>query len=405
MDQSKAKMFSHFVTIVAVLNCILVTQYVKAKDSRKLDVLRQRIQRIETRLTEDIALIREEFHHELSEISNDVNDNEDGDISEYKNDLKGLDIETEFKKLENDISDKLKALQLGLSEEKRVRRDIENEVQVIKAEELGLVQAIEKMTENSTGNFENVIKKLNTKKELFEIISLLKDLKAKLFRLRDSVEKNETSEPAADCAELLMRGHLTSGIYQVFPKTMWRPLKVFCDMGTDGGGWTVFQRRKDGSENFDRKWLDYSFGFGNLSGEFWLGNEFVHRFTHQVPHELRIELEDFDNDRRVAKYGLFSIGSAVEGYKLSVNYFEGNVSDSLTGEHNGKAFSTTDQGPSTGCSNSYKGGWWYGSCHNVNINGLYLRGQHESYANGINWNGWLGYHYSLKMTEMKFKPK
>ncbi|XP_045189256.2 ficolin-1-A-like [Mercenaria mercenaria] len=262
------------------------------------------------------------------------------------------------------------------------------------------------MSNNIALAISDTAEEVSVRDKLNDIVELLENLNVQVTKYvqTDNTERKKGTERVPDCTDWLRRGHVTSGIYTVFPETLWRPIKVYCDMETSGGGWTVFQRRQDGSENFNRKWIDYAFGFGNLSGEFWLGNEFIHRLTSVAPQELLIELEDFENDHRHAAYGLFSVGSAEEAFKLSVNFFTGNVTDTLVSHHNGLGFSTSDHGSSTDCSNSYKGGWWYGKCHSVNINGLYLKGNHTSYANGVNWKAWHGYHYSLKKTEMKFRP-
>ena len=48
-------------------------------------------------------------------------------------------------------------------------------------------------------------------------------------------------------------------------------LAAYCDMKTAGGGWTVIQRRVDGSEDFFRSWRSYKQGFGSLLHDYWLG--------------------------------------------------------------------------------------------------------------------------------------
>ena len=94
-------------------------------------------------------------------------------------------------------------------------------------------------------------------------------------------------------------------------------------MTTDGGGWTVFQRRMDGSVNFYRGWTDYKNGFGNLNGEFWLGLDKINRLSQSGQNVLRVDLGDFDNETRYAFYKTFAVSNETEKYELTV----GNYSD------------------------------------------------------------------------------
>ena len=87
------------------------------------------------------------------------------------------------------------------------------------------------------------------------------------------------------------------------------------------GGWTVFQRRRDGSENFYRNWADYVAGFANLKREFWLGLDHIHCLTSAAPRtELRIDLADFFGNYRHAYYDFFNVNGPSTNYILDVGY-------------------------------------------------------------------------------------
>ncbi|XP_059869246.1 ficolin-1 isoform X3 [Delphinus delphis] len=207
------------------------------------------------------------------------------------------------------------------------------------------------------------------------------------------------------CKELLTRGHFLSGWYTIYLPDC-RPLTVLCDMDVDGGGWTVFQRRSDGSVDFYRDWATYKQGFGSQLGEFWLGNENIHALTAQGSSELRVDLVDFEGNHQFAKYQSFKMAGEAEKYKLVLGAFVGgSAGDSLT-PHKDQFFSTKDQDndkSSSNCAVQFQGAWWYNSCHSSNLNGRYLGGPHTSYANGVNWRSWRGYNYSYKATTMKVR--
>lgn len=210
-----------------------------------------------------------------------------------------------------------------------------------------------------------------------------------------------------DCSDL--PDGSPSGVYIVTPGLAHRA-PVYCDQETDGGRWTVIQRRADivPHVNFFRIWDDYKWGFGFLEGEHWWGLQNVWRMTLPLDrsYELRIDLEDFEGGRRFAVYGNFRISSEADGYRLFATNFAGDAGDSLVRQI-GARFSTRDRElgvPATNCAETFKGAWWYKDCHDSNLNGLYLGGLHTTAGEGINWRTWLGYNYSLKHVEMKIRP-
>ena len=203
-------------------------------------------------------------------------------------------------------------------------------------------------------------------------------------------------------------GFRKSGAYVIKVPDTEKLATVWCDQQADAGGWLVIQRRQDGSENFYRSWADYQDGFGDISKEFWLGNEILHLLTRKHRHELRVDLTDFEGNSAYAKYSSFSVGSAAQKYKLMIGGFSGTAGDSLA-RHNGMGFTTkdrdNDQSPKTSCAEFAKGGWWYQNCFRSNLNGLYYEFANDNVTNGpACWYTWKNNHESLKKIEMKIRP-
>ncbi|XP_023368699.1 tenascin-X isoform X1 [Otolemur garnettii] len=207
-----------------------------------------------------------------------------------------------------------------------------------------------------------------------------------------------------DCGEEMQNGATTSRTTTIFLNgNRERPLNVFCDMETDGGGWLVFQRRMDGQTDFWRDWEDYAHGFGNISGEFWLGNEALHSLTKAGDYSMRVDLRAGD-EAVFAQYDSFQVDSAAEYYRLHLEGYQGTAGDSMS-YHSGSVFSARDRDPNNlliSCAVSYRGAWWYRNCHYANLNGLY--GSTVDHQ-GVSWYSWKGFEFSVPFTEMKLRPR
>ncbi|CAK8690154.1 unnamed protein product [Clavelina lepadiformis] len=177
-------------------------------------------------------------------------------------------------------------------------------------------------------------------------------------------------------------------------------VEVYCD-----DGWTVFQRRIDGTVSFQRGWDDYANGFGQIDGEIWLGLDNIHEMTRGGGCRLKIELWDFDGNQRHADYSSFSVDSAENLYQLRVSGYSGNAGGNSFGYSNNAPFSTYDKdNNSHHCASTYAGnqGWWMKVCCEACLNGVWMR-QSTGVWHGIIWHHWNGRHIPLKSSKMKLR--
>ena len=181
--------------------------------------------------------------------------------------------------------------------------------------------------------------------------------------------------------------------------------------------WTVVVRRFDGSGDFNRNWDEYKQGFGDASGEYWLGNEYLHYMTSSRAYKLRFDLEDWDGNSAYAEYSSFRVTSEADNYRLLLGDYSGNASDDQAEDgssgflyHKYAQFSTFDRDNDLfggSCVNQYNhGGFWWRYCGTVQITSYNLCGAASCSSAGqrLMWRAWHGHHYSLRKMKMSFRP-
>ncbi|KAJ8033643.1 Fibrinogen C domain-containing protein 1 [Holothuria leucospilota] len=239
---------------------------------------------------------------------------------------------------------------------------------------------------------------------------------------------------ATDCADIYNAGITDGGVYTIKP-TDWpgSPFEVYCNMA-DGGGWTVFQRRVNGSQDFYLGWDMYKDGFGSPNHELWLGNDKLYYMTNNKNYKLRIDMVDRDGSPYYATYGHFRISNENDGYKLvGLSDFSGTADQDSLAWHINKAFSTHDRDndgwDAYNCAERHRGAWWFGQgytytnsncrtseiyCNDWSLGGdtcgdcslSDLNGDYHSSTRGtdIHWESIPGYNCNIAYTEMKIKP-
>ncbi|XP_062599066.1 angiopoietin-1-like [Saccostrea cucullata] len=215
------------------------------------------------------------------------------------------------------------------------------------SEERNLVNSsfLRTLTENVNGQkLEDLSNEISSQREQFSQLSNdFKKLSAILLKGFDGLENTSTNiypvqksyakdfgerndllgKRYRDCQEMLRQNEdlgNQNGVYTIY--LGWR---VFCDMTTNGGEWTVIQRRLDGSTDFNREWKDFKEGFGDPNKEYWLGNDALHDLTDRREQELWIDLGQFSGSFVYARYSSFSVGNEKDKYQLTIAGYNENA--------------------------------------------------------------------------------
>ncbi|XP_035994058.1 tenascin-N isoform X3 [Fundulus heteroclitus] len=279
--------------------------------------------------------------------------------------------------------------------------DIEGYILTYRDED-GNLQAVERRLEASKTSFAASNLEIG-KKYIVTIIAFRGSKRSKVVETTFKTVGAQHPFPM-DCEQVMKNGNKNNGLYTVYINNdRSKPIEVYCDMTTDGGGWLVLQRRNTGQLDFMKRWRQYIAGFGNLTEEFWLGLDKIYAITNTpTQYELRFDL-GLGSERAYAVYDSFKIAPIRQKFKLAIGKYRGTAGDAMT-YHQGRPWTTIDSDNDialTNCAMTHSGAWWYKNCHLANLNGKWGDNRHSL---GVNWEPWKGHLTSLDFTEMKIRP-
>ncbi|KAJ0055131.1 hypothetical protein NL108_009872, partial [Boleophthalmus pectinirostris] len=270
------------------------------------------------------------------------------EIQLLENSLSTNKLEKQLMLQTNEISklhDKNSLLEQKMQEmEERHREELDTlkqekgSLQTLVGRQSGVIRELETQLSKATGNSSALQRQ---QQEMMDTVHNLINLCSKDGVVPNSTKTVEEEKKFRDCADLYQNGVRKNGVYTIQP-TPQETKKVYCNMESAGGGWTVIQRRENGSVDFQKTWKEYKMGFGSVSGEHWLGNEVVYQLTAQRQYALRVELTDWDGHQAFSLYDRFQIGSEKQNYRLFLKSHSGTAGRQSSLVIHGADFSTKD---------------------------------------------------------------
>ncbi|XP_077975431.1 microfibril-associated glycoprotein 4-like [Styela clava] len=210
-----------------------------------------------------------------------------------------------------------------------------------------------------------------------------------------------------DCEEVYAKGNTQSGVYMIHIFHGLYSIPIYCDMETIGAfsgktGWMTIQKRVNGEVNFDRGWSDYLQGFGFPNEEHWVGLRNLHNIVQQkaigqqgiTNLKLRIDIEDREGRRSFMEHDSFNI--LTEEFDFRISNLGRYLGTTGLGNHMRYSlyspFSThdhnTDPKRTDTCVQIQRGGWWFGLCNNINLNGVYPKHDQKMSKQNIFLRNW-----------------